>query len=143
MRTGLPFVRLYVFICLSTITFINAGAQSIQTPDGKFEVGLALGPSFFVGDLGGNRGEGKTFVKDVNLPLTKLMKGLFVNFYPSEWLGLRLGISKGEVKGFDSVIDSKGTAERFRKQRNLGIQIQYFRSLFRTRNISYRPHGKI
>ncbi len=123
MRTGLLTVRLCVLSFLLFITsFHSASAQSVQTSDGKFEIGLALGPSFFVGDLGGNRGKGKTFVKDVNLPLTKLMKGIYLNYYPSEWLGFRLGISQGQVEGYDSIIDSKGTAERFRKQRNLGFR---------------------
>ena len=90
--------------------------------DGKIEVGLNIGPSFFLGDLGGNRGEGKTFVKDVNFPLTKLMKGLYVNFYPAEWIGFRLAANIGKLEGFDSVIDNKGTDERFRLQRNLGFK---------------------
>ncbi len=90
--------------------------------DGKIEVGLNIGPSFFLGDLGGNRGQGKTFVKDVNFPLTKLMKGLYVNFYPAEWVGFRLAVNVGKLEGFDSVIDNKGTDERFRLQRNLGFR---------------------
>jgi hypothetical protein len=123
MRTGLPTVRFGVLLtCLFFISTFHSGAQSIQTGNGKFEIGLALGPSFFVGDLGGNRGKGKTFVKDVNLPLTKLMKGLYVNYYPAEWLGFRLAISQGQLEAYDSIIDSKGSDERYRKQRNLGFK---------------------
>jgi len=97
-------------------------SQAVSMLDGKVEVGLNLGPSFFLGDLGGTRGEGKTFVKDVNFPLTKLMKGLYVNFYPAEWIGFRLAANIGKLEGFDSVIDNKGTDERFRLQRNLGFK---------------------
>jgi hypothetical protein len=122
MRTGLPTVRLCVLTCLLFILSTRTNSQSLQTGDGKFELGLSLGPSFFVGDLGGNRGKGKTFVKDVNLPLTKLMKGLYLNFYPTEWLGFRLAVSQGVLEAYDSIIDSKGTAEKFRKQRNLGFK---------------------
>jgi hypothetical protein len=122
MRTSVPKVRLIVLTCLLNIIFSHSFSQSITAANGKIELGLGLGPSFFVGDLGGNRGVGKTFVKDVNLPLTKLMKGLFVNFYPSEWLGFRVAVNLGELEGDDSQIDVKGGDERFRKQRNLDFK---------------------
>ena len=55
----------------------------------RFEVGFNVGPSFFLGDLGGHRGKGKRFVKDLNLPLTQLMAGVFATYYPNKWLGIR------------------------------------------------------
>jgi hypothetical protein len=122
MRTIVPLIRFSVFACLSISLSLNSFSQSLSTGDGKFEIGLNLGPSFFLGDLGGNQGKGKTFVKDVNLPLTKLMKGLYVNFYPVEWLGFRLAANIGHIEGYDSIIDNKGTAERYRYQRNLGFE---------------------
>jgi hypothetical protein len=122
MRTSVPLVRLSVLVCLFTFISSRSYSQSVSAADGKIEIGLNLGPSFFLGDLGGTRGEGRTFVKDVNFPLTKLMKGLYVNFYPSEWLGFRLAANLGVLEGYDSVIDNKGSAERFRKQRNLGFR---------------------
>ena len=122
MRTSVLFVRLSVLVCLFIFISFRSHSQSIAAANGKIEIGLNLGPSFFLGDLGGTRGEGKTFVKDVNFPLTKLMKGLYVNFYPSEWLGFRLAANLGRLEGYDSVIDNKGTAERYREQRNLGFR---------------------
>jgi hypothetical protein len=122
MRTSVHAVRLSVLICLFISLFSRSFAQSISTPDGKFEIGLGLGPSFFLGDLGGNQGKGKTFIKDVNLPLTKLMKGLFVTYYPSEWLGFRFAANLGVLDGYDSIINNKGSAERFREQRNLDFK---------------------
>jgi hypothetical protein len=94
-------------------------SQSITLSDGKLEIGLGLGPAFFLGDLGGNYGEGKTFIKDVNLPLTKLSKGVFVNIFPAEWIGFRIAANHSQIEGIDSLIDVKGGAERFRKTRNL------------------------
>jgi hypothetical protein len=87
--------------------------------DGRFEVGLGIGPSFFLGDLGGSKGIGKTFVKDVDFPLTKLMKGLYINVYPAEWLGFRLAANIGYLEGDDAQAPNKGGAERFRLYRNL------------------------
>lgn len=127
MRTSvLSTVRFIVLLCFVTIFTFRSSAQSITTSDGRFEIGLGLGPSFFLGDLGGTRGVGKTFVKDVNFPLTKFMKGLYVSYYPSEWLGLRVAANLGVLEGHDSIINVKGGWERDRKQRNLGFKSNVF-----------------
>lgn len=88
----------------------------------KVEAGINVGPSFFLGDLGGNRGKGTTFLKDLNLSLTKVMKGVFVAAYPNEWLGVRAAADIGKLEGQDNVIDTKGVNELWRKQRNLDFR---------------------
>lgn len=122
MRTHLLNVRRYVLLCLFTISFSNMYAQSISTGDGKFEIGIGIGPMSFLGDLGGSEGKGKTFIKDLDVPMTKLCKGLFLNYYPTEWLGVRLAGNLGVVEGDDKQAPNKGGAERFRRQRNLNFQ---------------------
>jgi hypothetical protein len=122
MRTYVPSVRTFVLIFAFLAYSFSSFAQSITTGNGKYEFGLGLGPMVFLGDLGGNRGVGKTFVKDVNIPLTKFAKGLFLNVYPSEWLGFRLAINHGNLEGSDSLVKNKGGAEYYRKLRNLQFQ---------------------
>ena len=122
MRTKVQTVRLIVLICLSGIISLHSFSQSIAAANGKIEIGLGIGPSFFLGDLGGNRGKGTTFIKDVNLPLTKLMKGIYLNFYPSEWLGLRVSANLGELEAYDSIISTNGNDELERRKRNLGFK---------------------
>ena len=122
MRTNVPTVRLSVLICLFTFFSSQTHAQSISTGNGKFEIGLGLGPMFFLGDLGGSQGKGKPFLKDLDLPLTKLNKGLYVNYYPVEWLGFRIAGNMGYVEGDDAQAPDKGGAERFRRQRNLNFR---------------------
>lgn len=119
MRTNVLSVRTVVLICFFAITSLGAHAQSITTGNGKIEFGLGLGPMFFLGDLGGHHGEGRGFVKDLNIPLTKLSTGLFVNLYPTEWLGFRAAVNHGKVDGYDNVIKDQNGAEYFRKVRNL------------------------
>jgi hypothetical protein len=99
MRTSVPLVRLSVLVCSFIFFSFSSYSQSISAANGKIELGLNIGPSFFLGDLGGNRGKGKTFVKDVNFPLTKLMKGLYVNIYPAEWIGFRLACQSWTTGG--------------------------------------------
>jgi hypothetical protein len=122
MRTSLLRVRLSVLICLFAAISPGSNAQSISTANGKIEVGLGLGPMFFLGDLGGSAGAGKTFVKDLDLPLTKLNKGIYLNFYPKEWIGLRLAGNLGFVEGDDAEAPDKGGAEMDRKYRGLNFR---------------------
>jgi hypothetical protein len=119
MRTIVPGVRTLVLIFLASALCFKSYSQSITTGNGKIEVGLGMGPLFFLGDLGGNHGEGTRFVKDVNFPLTKFALGVYVNLYPAEWLGFRVALNKGRLEGQDSLIRDKGDAEYFRKKRNL------------------------
>jgi hypothetical protein len=112
-----------VLIAVLSLFSRTAFSQSISSGNGKYEFGVGVGPLFFLGDLGGNSGKGTTFIKDVNLPLTKLSKGLFANVYPAEWLGFRIAINHGILEGDDSKIQSKGEgAEQYRKDRNLKFQ---------------------
>ena len=122
MKTRVPSVRSVVLMIFLTIFTAQSFSQSVSFAGGKFEVGLGLGPSFFLGDLGGTRGKGKTFIKDLNLPLTKFMKGFHLNIYPTEWLGFRIAANIGELEGYDSLIKDHGGAELFRKDRNLDFR---------------------
>jgi len=88
----------------------------------KVEAGLNFGPTFFLGDLGGNRGKGTTFIKDVNLEITKVMKGAFISVYPADWIGFRLAAQYTYLEGRDELITTKGEDELYRKQRNLNFK---------------------
>ena len=89
----------------------------------KYELGINIGPSNFIGDLGGNAGRGQGFLKDNNLEMTRLMKGLNLQIIPSEYVSFRIGFNIGRLEGADSVIDTKGGLEEARYYRN-----QHFRS---------------
>ena len=86
------------------------------------ETGINIGPSFFLGDLGGNRGKGTPFLKDLNLELTKMMKGVFFTVYPFRWLGFRAAVDYTYLEGRDDIIKTTGIDELWRKQRNLDFK---------------------
>ena len=113
----------FIFITLSFLT-THSFSQSLilGNEKTKIEVGINVGPSFFLGDLGGNRGKGTPFLKDVNLSLTKVMKGAFLTVYPNEWIGFRVAAEIGKLEGEDHIIDTKGINELWRKQRNLDFR---------------------
>ena len=123
MRTTVPGVRTLVLISCLLLLTTRSNSQSITAGNGKLEVGLGIGPLFFLGDLGGNPGVGQsTWLKDVQFPLVNLSKGIYATIYPAEWLGFRIAINHGKLEGYDSVIKDKGGDEIYRKQRNLQFQ---------------------
>lgn len=125
MKTRLPYYSLAILYLFTFILFSKtSNAQSLVfgNEKTKIEVGINIGPSFFLGDLGGNRGEGTRFIKDVNLSLTKIMKGVFISVYPNEWIGIRAAAQIGKLESQDRIIDTKGRAELYRKQRNLDFR---------------------
>ena len=150
--------RLHCFICrglpalllfFTTTKTIYAQQFSLGNEKTKIEAGINLGPTFFLGDLGGHRGIGTTFIKDVNLPVTKFMKGLFLSVYPNDWLGFRFAGQLTYVEGADHLIPTDGAAETFRKDRNLDFKshiseaygaIEFFPLMFLNRyDEDYQP----
>lgn len=114
----------------------------------KWEVGFNFGPSFFLGDLGGNSGKGTNDVKDMNFEFTKFMKGVFVTMYPKSWVGLRLAADYTYLEGDDAIINTTGIDELWRKQRNLDFRtniiegyfaLELFPTMLFSRNSEFEP----
>ena len=122
MKRIVPNVRAILFALVILSSSYKSFSQSITLGNGKVELGLGLGPLIFLGDLGGTRGIGKTFIKDVNYPLTKLSKGFFIGITPNEWLGFRIAANIGVLEGDDKLAPNKGGDEVFRLQRNLSFK---------------------
>src|SRR5258706_3893686 len=122
MKRVVPIVRAILFAIILIPSSYKSFSQSITAGNGKVEAGLGLGPLFFLGDLGGSQGVGKTFVKDVDFPLTKLSKGLFLTITPNEWLGFRVAANIGVLEGDDKLAPNKGGDEVTRLQRNLSFK---------------------
>lgn len=113
-----------IIMILSCVISHEAYAQSLifYGNQARFEVGINVGPSFFLGDLGGHSGKGQRFVKDLNLPLTRVMTGIFATYYPNNWIGVRAAVQYGKISGEDNIINTKGNDELYRKQRNLDFR---------------------
>jgi hypothetical protein len=112
-----------LLLLLSFVILSNSYSQAFLFGQKvKWEVGLNFGPSFFLGDLGGNSGKGTNDIKDVNLEFTKMMKGVFVTAYPKGWLGVRLAADVTYLEGSDDIITTTGIDELYRKQRNLDFK---------------------
>jgi hypothetical protein len=113
---------LLLMICTALLSKSYSQAFIFGNEKIKFEAGLNFGPSFFLGDLGGNSGKGTNNLKDLNFEYTKLMKGAFFTMYPNKWLGVRLSASLTYLEGEDATINTNGINELWRKQRNLDFK---------------------
>lgn len=131
MKSCLPATncrKTLLLFCSIVFLHISSFSQHIVVGNEKFkiEAGLNFGPTFFLGDLGGNTGKGSSFIKDINLEVTKAMKGAFISIYPADWIGFRLAAQYTYVSGKDYIISSSGLHESWRKQRNLDFRSKMF-----------------
>jgi hypothetical protein len=126
MKTTFPYVMYKSLLPLICMIFFgqNTSAQHLLFGGEQFkmEVGLNFGPTFFLGDLGGHYGRGTGFLKDLNLPETKLLKGAFITVYPADWIGIRLAGQVTYLAGKDAIIATSGEHETYRKERNLDFK---------------------
>ena len=100
------------------ITFLSVVASLTTVAQTQYEIGLNVGPSNFLGDLGGTQGKGETFLKDNNWSMTKVMKGVFFSVVPNEYVSIRASFNFGRLEGDDAIISPKGGLEEARKARN-------------------------
>ena len=156
LRNFVSKIILLLLICIFSLSHSYAQSLLLGTGKTKWEAGVNFGPSFFLGDLGGNKGKGTNTLKDLNLEFTKFMKGAFVTMYPSNWLGFRLAADYTYLEGDDAVINTTGIDELWRKQRNLNFKtnvwelygaLEVFPTMFFYRKTAYeprlRPYGLI
>jgi len=100
-----------------------------QDGGGFAEAGFTIGPTNFLGDLGGNVGKGTAFIKDNNFSTTKVMVGAHITFYPRDWYGIRINMNYGSLEGDDAVIKGKGGYEEARRIRNQNFKTSLFETM--------------
>ena len=78
-----------------------------------FEVGASLGAMNSLTDIGGNKGIGKRFVKDLNMGTTSFCGGIFVSAIYKNAVALRLEGTFGKISGNDNVAVSSKSESWF------------------------------
>jgi len=91
-------------------------------PEWRIEAGISLGLMNCLTDLGGHKGNGKKFLKDVNWKTSQACVGLFINATRKDVLGLRIEYTRGKVSASDSVLKGDGSAASLRYLRNLNFR---------------------
>ena len=87
-----------------------------------FEVGASVGAMNCLTDIGGKKGIGKKFVKDLNLGKTSVAGSIFLSATYQEMLALRLEATFGQIKGDDKVLRKVKTSTFGRYERNLSFR---------------------
>ena len=87
-----------------------------------FELGVSAGIMNCLTDLGGKKGIGKNFIKDLNWKNTKLSYGLYVIAMYQNKIGVRLQGTFGSISGYDSILKQVETPSTGRYERNLSFK---------------------
>ncbi|MDQ2752353.1 MAG: DUF6089 family protein [Bacteroidota bacterium] len=86
------------------------------------EIGINAGMTGFLGDLGGTRGKGEPFSKDLNGISMRPILGLSYGYYPKSWLKVNATFNYTTISGADSVIKTKIHQSLGRFERNLSFR---------------------
>lgn len=86
------------------------------------ELGTSFGIMNSLTDLGGKKGIGKNFIKDLNWENSKLSYGLYVSAMYQNKIGLRLEGTFGSVAGYDSILKPVAATTSGRYERNLSFK---------------------
>ena len=87
-----------------------------------FELGGSVGAMNCLTDLGGKKGIGKKFIKDLNFGNTQLSGGLFFSAIFKNAVALRVEGTFGQVKAYDSILSKVKTSTSGRYERNLSFR---------------------
>ena len=88
-------------------------------PEWRIEAGFSLGLMNCLTDLGGHKGTGKKFIKDINWASSKACIGFFFGVTHRDLIGLRMEIAWGSVSSGDSILKNDASAASLRYARNL------------------------
>lgn len=106
---------LVIFILVPLMTFAQRGKRY------RWEAGVDIGATNFLGDLGGANQVGTHFVRDLEMSLTRPAVGVHVRYRKDRWLGYRANLGYGKVTGDDAL-----TQEKYRMNRNLNFKSNIF-----------------
>ncbi|HMK27800.1 MAG TPA: hypothetical protein VK483_17335 [Chitinophagaceae bacterium] len=87
-----------------------------------FEIGGTFGIMNSLTDLGGKRGVGKKFIKDLRIKTIRPSYGLYLMAMYNNVLGVRLEGTFGQVVGYDSILKSVASSTYGRYERNLSFK---------------------
>ena len=88
-------------------------------PAWRLEAGISMGIMNCLTDLGGHKGNGDKFIKDVNWNASRLCSSIFLEVIHRDLIGVRLEFVWGKVTASDSVLKNDESVAALRCQRNL------------------------
>lgn len=118
---GVAAVLLLLFVQPLSAQYYFYNDKYYET-DLLFDIGVSAGGMNCFTDLGGRKGNGKGFVKDMNLKNTRLAGGFYVAATYKNAVALRLEATFGQIKAYDSILKGDKSAAKYRYERNLNFR---------------------
>jgi hypothetical protein len=87
-----------------------------------FEIGGSFGMMNSLTDLGGKRGVGKKFIKDMRVKTIRPSYGVYLLAMYNNVIGVRLEGTFGQVVGYDSILKKVASSTYGRYERNLSFK---------------------
>lgn len=120
----LYFTAFVLFVCWCSTAdcqyyFYN---KDYYEPAITWETGVSAGGMNCLTDLGGRKGVGRKYIKDINWNATSPSGSLFVGANYKDLIGARLELAFGEVKASDNVLKNDRSAAYGRYIRNLNFR---------------------
>lgn len=115
-------------VCLLILQILQARPQYYFHDDKYYdspvviEIGGSAGVMNCLTDLGGKKGMGKKFIKDLNWKFSKPSFGVYVMGIYKYVIGLRLEASFGSIQSYDSILKNVAHSTRGRYERNLSFK---------------------
>ena len=105
---------------------ISTKAQDEDFLSTRSGLSLQLGGNAFLGDLGGNSGKGKPFIKDFNFKSARLFTGLSYTYFIDKGFSINGDVHFTSVSGADSLSDKTPGHSLGRYDRNLSFKSSIF-----------------
>ena len=120
---------LFMYCCACTNAFSQSYFynNSYYDNDFLFEVNASIGAMNCFTDLGGRANEGKGFIKDLNIPFTKLCGGAGAAFVYRYMIGVRFALNAGTIEASDNILrhdKSAGGVNRYKRNLHFRSDIQ-------------------
>ena len=87
-----------------------------------FELGGSAGVMNCLTDVGGKKGLGKPFVKDLNLGNTQINGSVYLSVTYKDKVGIRIEGTFGNLRAYDSILASVKSTSQGRYERNLSFK---------------------
>ncbi len=87
-----------------------------------YELGASVGAMNCLTDLGGKKGNGKKFIKDLNFGNTQLAGSVYFSAIYKNAVALRVEGTFGQVKAYDSILKNVKASTTGRYERNLSFR---------------------
>lgn len=97
-------MKKHLLLCICVIIgSYKAFSQSLTIPENPMEIGFRLGSSHFLGDLGGQEGIGRPFLRDTDIKMLRPAIGIFGRWNIGRYFSMRLDLNYLQVAGDDKL----------------------------------------